>query len=116
MNTLDQLRAISDEAAAADGTPPVDEGTWRRLRIRHDFDGVTLVDGGFSLVTDGRADVVVAPSRRGEGIGRTLAEGLDAPVREAWSHADHPAAAHLAEELGWRRERALWVMRRTKSL
>ena len=115
MSEIDRLREIAAEAEAADGVPPVDEGTWRRLRIHHDFAGVTLVDGGFALVTDGHADVVVAPSRRGEGIGRTLASGLDPAVREAWSHADHPAAAHLAADLGWRRERELWVMRRSAS-
>ena len=112
MTDTDRLRAVADEAEAADGVPPVDEGTWRTLRTHPERVSVTEEDGGFALVEGARADVVVAPSRRGHGLGRSLAAGLPDSVREAWSHADHPAAAHLARELGWRRERELWVMRR----
>jgi mycothiol synthase len=107
------LAEIARAAEEADGVPPVDEGTWRAVRTRPGTVRIRLVDGGFALIDGPRADVVVHPDHRGKGIGRLLAtEVTEGGAREAWSHADHPAAAHLADDLGWRRERELWVMRR----
>jgi mycothiol synthase len=107
------LAGIARAAEEEDGAPPVDEATWRALRTHPGTVLVTLDDGGFALVEGPRADVVVHPDHRGQGVGRRLATGVtEGGAREAWSHADHPAARRLAEELGWRRERELWVMRR----
>ena len=107
------LAEIARAAEEADGVPPVDEGTWRAVRTRPGTVRIRVVDGGFALIDGQHADVVVHPDHRGKGLGRQLAtEVTEGGAREAWSHADHPAAAHLAEELGWRRERELWVMRR----
>ena len=64
-------------------------------------------------------NLVVAPSSRGGGLGRALAdEVLRAFPRaqiSAWSHGNHPAAAALAPALGFDRVRDLWVMRRAMS-
>ena len=40
------------------------------------------------------------------------AAAADPATLRAWSHGDHPAAAHLAEAHGFDRARELWVMRR----
>ncbi|GAA1227848.1 mycothiol synthase [Kitasatospora nipponensis] len=61
------------------------------------------------------AELVVEPSRRGEGLGRHL---LDALLTEAaapldiWAHGDHPAARHLAARYGAELVRELRQMRR----
>jgi mycothiol synthase len=63
-----------------------------------------------------RLECVVAPDARRQGWGRALVErgrALVSPRQlELWSHGDQPAAAALAERLGFSRVRALWLMRR----
>ncbi len=114
------LRAIEDISRAstdADGSDPLDEGAWRRLRLHADELEVTLEPGaGFAVVDGGLLHLVVAPERRQEGIGtRLLAQALGerAGPWQAWSHGDHPAAAALARRTGFDRVRDLWVMRRS---
>jgi mycothiol synthase len=65
-------------------------------------------------VRDTTLDLAVAPAARGRGVGAALAVAAtaDAPVADAWSHGDHPAAARIAADLGFDRVRELWVMRR----
>jgi len=54
----------------------------------------------------------VHPDARGQGVGAALAAAaLDGMARvEAWSHADHPAAARLAARWGIPRARELRIM------
>ena len=74
-----------------------------------------LAHDGFALLRGHDLDVAVAPDARGAGTGRALVEAALAeapPDVTAWSHADHPAAAALARQLGFEATRALWVMSR----
>jgi mycothiol synthase len=65
------------------------------------------------------AELLVAPSARGRGVGTALAAASEeaatrlgsGPLR-AWSHVDSPAAAALAARRGYRRARELWRMSR----
>ncbi|WP_308043132.1 mycothiol synthase [Nocardioides mangrovi] len=116
---MDLITQVADDAAAADGTDPLDEAT--RLTLRHRPETVrswTRADG-FALVVGTELSLVVAPSGRGQGTGGDLlTEALAAtplPL-SAWSHGDHPAAAALARRTGFDRVRELWVMRRATGL
>jgi mycothiol synthase len=117
----DRLRQIADVAAdseAADGAAPIDEATWLALRNRPDDVAWWVSDDGFALVIGEDLSLAVRPSARRQGVaGSLLADALasyDGTLR-AWSHADHPGAARLAEENGFDRVRELWVMRRPGS-
>jgi mycothiol synthase len=82
------------------------------LWLAQDEDGV---DRGFALLRGSSLDLAVAPTARGAGLGRALAEAAltEAPADvTAWSHADDPAAARLAGHLGFVAARSLWVMER----
>ncbi len=70
---------------------------------------------GFALRRGGLVDVAVHPDARGQGVGTALAAAAMPAGRkvEAWSHADHPAAARIAERFGLARERELKIMRRS---
>jgi mycothiol synthase len=102
---------------SADRASALDEAA-RMALSRHGLDGAALWladQSGFALLRGSSLDVAVAPSGRRAGSGRALAEAALAEAPEdvtAWSHSDHPAAAHLAESLGFVRARALWVMAR----
>lgn len=124
-----ELRALSADAAEADHRSPLNEATELSLR-HHGLAGKSLwvarADAGkltgFALLSEAgttgpvEANLVVAPTARGTGIGRALAEAAlaDGGSRAitAWSHGNHPAAARLAGALGFHRVRDLWVMRR----
>ena len=81
--------------------------------------------GGFAYVRGlsgaGRPelDVVVDPAARGHGVGTTLGRAVveltDGIPVTAWSHGNHPAARALADRLGFRAVRELWLMRRDSS-
>ncbi len=114
----DRLRQIADVAAdseAADGAAPIDEATWLALRNRPDDVAWWVSEDGFALVIGDDLSLAVRPASRGRGVGGSLAEqalaSYDGRLR-AWSHADHPGAARLAERHGFERVRELWVMRR----
>jgi mycothiol synthase len=123
--TPDQLDAVSEltaEAEAADGTPPLSEQTMLRLALP----GVHLLlnggrDGYAHLDHDGAAELIIAPHRRGHGLGRALVRAAVAAADpaggrlEVWSHGDHPAAAALAREFGFERTRVLHRLRRPLS-
>jgi len=72
-------------------------------------------DVGFALLRGSSLDLVVAPRSRHRGLGRALAEAALAEARvdvTAWSHADDPRAARLADRLGFVAARRLWLMER----
>jgi mycothiol synthase len=125
--TPDQLAAVLDlvrAAEAADGTPPLSEQIL--LGLRHaEAQGVHLLvgedgrDGYGYLAPDGAAELIIAPVRRGRGLGRALVRAAMATADErtggrleVWSHGDHPAAAALARSFGFERTRVLHQMRR----
>jgi mycothiol synthase len=120
--TPDQLTAVLAlvrAAEVADGSPPLSEQTL--LRLRHTAaDGVHLLvndgrDGYGHVASDGAAELVIVPARRGRGLGRALTQAALAAsggTLEVWSHGDDPAAAALAREFGFERTRVLMRMRR----
>jgi mycothiol synthase len=123
------VQRVAAAAAEADGVEPLDEAALLELRHQGLADGALWVAGsasdpdgsaaqpdGFAWVHGGAVDLVVAPAARGRGVGAALAGAVAAALPgvalTAWSHGNHPAAARLAERLGWERVRDLWVMRR----
>jgi mycothiol synthase len=129
------VQRVAAACRAGDGRDPLDEAAHLRL-LHHGLDGsaLWLSDAGFALArgldgpvgagAGGRAielDLAVAPESRGGGVGLALVTaalaGLAArDVVRAWSHADHPAAAVLAGQLGFARVRELQVLRRPLSV
>jgi len=132
-----EVRAVSamvEAATEADGVRPLSEHVMLHLRyggderVRNVLTWVPDGAAGDELagyahldVTDevegASAELVVAPSHRGHGVGRrlvqaTLAETPDGRLR-LWSHGGHPGAAALAASLGFVESRALWQMRRS---
>lgn len=128
----EEVRAVSalvESATEADGVRPLSEHVMLHLRYGGDrpvrnvlvYDGDRLAAYAHLDVTDevagASAEVVVAPAHRRKGLGRllvqtTLDETGDGRLR-LWAHGEHPAAAALAEAMGFRRSRALWQMRRS---
>ncbi|MDR7252059.1 mycothiol synthase [Nocardioides sp. BE266] len=114
---MDQVIAIADEAAAADGASPLDEAA--RIALADGAAEVLLEDDGFALLHDGDLSLAVRPAARGRGIGAALLARASSSYGSgvtAWSHGNHPAAARLAASHGWDKVRDLWVMRRPTSL
>lgn len=99
---------------AADGVPPLDEGTLLTLRHRPAEATVWGDHRGAGLLVGSELSLMVLPNHRGAGLGTRLLAQAPLPdgVLTAWSHGDHPAAAALAASHGWDRARELWVMRR----
>ncbi|MGO3152915.1 MAG: mycothiol synthase [Galactobacter sp.] len=130
---LESLRVLASAGNAVDGHPPFNDQTWAALRAGdHGVRGAFIPSGdafaAAAVITDleepgpngsvgtgALVELVVHPVARGRGLGAALAtwavEGLspEAPL-QAWSHGGHPAAAHLAQQLGLRPTRELWVM------
>ena len=126
---MDSIVRVAAAAQTADGVAPLNEAT--ELALHHHPDRVRswVRDDAFALLVDpdhtdptdqppGAHDLslVVHPDARGNGLGRKLLEQALGEAGEeevrAWSHGDHPAAAHLARTHGFERVRELWVMRR----
>ena len=111
---VEQVIAIADESAAADGVDPLDEAA--RIAFADGSAEVLTESDGFALVHDADLAIVVRPTARGRGRGAALLERVEASydgALTAWSHGNHPAAARLAASHGWDRVRDLWVMRRS---
>ncbi|MGI8523556.1 MAG: mycothiol synthase [Nocardioides sp.] len=111
---VDAVRAV---CRAGDGVDPLDEAADLQLKHRG-LDGASLWvvgDAGFALLRGTALDLAVAPAVRRAGYGRSLAGAAlaDAPTHvDAWSHGDSPGAAALAAEVGFKKARELWVLRR----
>jgi mycothiol synthase len=123
------VHALVRAVEAADGTPPLSEHVLLHLPYGGDAEVRNLLarDGSGEVlgyahldVTDqvegSSAELAVAPTARGRGLGRALIEEL---VRQSpdgrlrlWAHGDLPAAAELARRLGFTRSRVLLQMRR----
>ena len=117
--TTSSVRSLSAASAAADGHPPVSEQVL--LHLGEDRPGrlhLLVHDGpaviGYAHLEAGTAELVVAPDRRREGVGRRLLAELlrRAPGVQVWSHGGLPAGTHLAEALGMTRGRVLHQLRR----
>ncbi|MEV6813596.1 mycothiol synthase [Micromonospora sp. NPDC051296] len=122
-----EVLTLVGAAGDADGADPLDEHVLLRLRdeqapaahlVARSDDG-TLTGYAHLDTTDPGAGVgvelVVHPAYRRRSTGRALARGVLAtatgPLR-AWAHGDHPSAAAIAVDLGFRRARVLWQLRR----
>ena len=124
-----EVLALAGAAEATDTTQPLDDqvrldlqygegAPVRHLLVRSPAERIVVgyahLDLRDSATTT--AHVVVAPSHRRRGIGRSLVEA--AAARDAarhlqvWAHGDLEAARALAAELGLSRGRELWQMGR----
>ncbi len=127
-----EVRAVSalvEAATEADGVRPLSEHVMLHLRYGGDdrvrnvlaWAGDELAAYAHLDVTDQvegpSAEVVVAPGRRGHGVGRSLVEAVLAETPDGrlrlWSRGGHPGAAALADRLGFEQSRELWQMRRS---
>ncbi|MEV4759086.1 mycothiol synthase [Micromonospora sp. NPDC049559] len=125
-DAIREVLALLAVAADADGAEPVSEDGVLRLKhagdtgVRHltvrDPDGALAGYAQVETGADGTAaELVVHPLRRHRGLGAAL---LDAVIRDAngpvevWAHGDHPGAAALGLDRGFRRVRELWTLRR----
>lgn len=123
---VEAVLRLANRAGDADGADPLAEQTLLRLR-QPNTPSTHLIIGGPNGDVAGYAnldlgnpggqatvELVVDPAYRRQGLGRALATAImatPAPLR-AWAHGDHPSAAALAIDLGLRRARRLWQMRR----
>jgi len=111
-----EVRRIARAATAQDRAATLNEQALLQLKNRGLRDAALwLGDGGFALQHGDILDLAVHPESRDQGVGTALAGAAltDGHRVEAWSHADHPAAARIAERFGVPRERELVVMRRS---
>jgi mycothiol synthase len=122
------VHRLVQQVEAADGTAPLSEHVL--LHLPHGGDAevrnVLMREAGEVVayahldVTDqvegSSAELAVLPSARGRGLGQALVKELLAQVPEGrlrlWAHGDGPAAAALAQRLGFTRNRVLLQMRR----
>lgn len=128
----DEVRAVSalvETATENDGVRPLSEHVMLHLRYGGDrpvrnvlvyLDGELAAYGHLDVtdeVEGASAEIVVHPAHRRRGLGRTLVEAILDQTRDGrlrlWAHGGHPAAAAMADSLGFRQSRALWQMRRS---
>ena len=132
--TAEAVLGLVAAGAAADGQPAVSESG--RLRVKHgeragvrhvllwtgggaagdaaELTGYAQIDGT-DPVEAPAAEFLVHPARRSRGHGRALGDTLLAATGKrlrVWAHGGHPAARHLAVQLGLKLFRELWQMRR----
>jgi mycothiol synthase len=117
-----EVFALAEAATREDGTDPLSEQFLLNLRRGGAREGLThflVRDGetlqGYAQLDGDSAELVTHPVYRGRGIGaslaRALAEAGPSPLH-VWAHGDQPAAARIAEHLGFDRARVLLQMRR----
>ena len=125
--TADEVLALIAAGAAEDGQPAVSEQG--RLRVRHgarpgvqhlllwtgeELAGYGQVDGT-DAVEAPSGEFLVHPGRRSQGHGRALGDAMLVATGKrlrVWAHGGHPAARHLAVQLGMKMFRELRQMRR----
>lgn len=111
-----EVRRIARASTANDGASTLNEQAVLQLKHRG-LRGAELWlgDGGFALRHNDVLDLAVHPSSRRQGVGTALASAASPAGRkvDAWSHADHPGAARLAELFSVPRERELVIMQRS---
>jgi len=104
------VREILDEATTYDGTPPVSDQALlavtqgRRSLVEHQH--------AIGIIGEGEVDLVVRPTARGKGIGRSLLHELLAGDNlsnnlRAWAHGENPAATALLQGAGFTPTREL---------
>ncbi len=124
----DEVLALADAAAEADGVSPIDDQVRLDLKYSDSADvrhllatspegtilGYAHVDLGSAEATN--AHLVVHPRYRHHGVGTALVQALIAESEprslRVWAHGDEAAAKFLSGRLGFRRVRDLWQMRR----
>ncbi len=126
------VHALVQQVEAADGTAPLSEHVLlhlphggdtevRNLLVRED--GTVLAYAHLDVtdqVEGSSAELAVAPAARGRGLAKALVTELlrqtpDGRLR-LWAHGDSPAAAAMAERMGFARSRVLFQMRRSLEL
>jgi len=111
----DAIAAIIETATTVDGTEPVDDQV--RLDLQHPSPlaaHLVAVDNGTVLGyahvdlrsdTNASGHVVVAPSRRRQGVGRALVASMSEVAGDRslaiWSHGNGQGARALSAALGW---------------
>ena len=122
------VHRLVDAVVQADGFGPLSEHVMLHLPrggdadVRHLLvqDGDRLLGFAHLDVTDAvagsSAELAVHPEARRQGVGRAIVTSLldltpDGRLR-LWAHGEHPAAAALAQSMGFTRSRVLWQMRR----
>lgn len=109
------VRLVDRACRDADGAAQLNEQAVLELKHRGLREArLWLAEGGegFALRHGDLVDLAVHPDARGRGVGTALASAALAGLShvEAWSHADHPAAARLAERFAVPRARELRIM------
>lgn len=103
------VRAI----AAVDGFAPINDQALIDVRSG-ERTGYLWLDGdtvlGVAAATDTDAELALVPEFRGRGLGALLIAAVRSGrhIETAWAHGDHPAAAALAAQLGFDRDRTLY--------
>ena len=116
-----EVRALVHEVKAADGVPPLSDHILASLGdhavhvlTRHG----SVLTGYAHLHHDGAGELAVHPAHRKHGLGRSLVASLlehaHGPMR-LWARGENPAAARLAESMGFTSARVLLQMRRPLS-
>lgn len=112
---VEQILALADAVAAADGVAALSEQTLLHLRrpgrtVRHlTATGPQGVVHGYAQVDPaaGSAELAVHPAHRRVGTGRALLRAVRTSPVAVWAHGDLPAARALAEAEGLSRVREL---------
>ena len=124
-DVTESLRDVAEAADQADQVNTLNEQTCLSLK-HHGLSGARLwlasddagTPVGLALLRGHDLDLVVRPDARNQGVGSGLMAQVAATGDriEAWSHANHPAAAQLADRFSVPLERELIVMSRRTAL
>jgi len=110
------LDELARDSQRADGAPPFSDQSLVEARS-----GKARVVGSTeaaAIVRSGEAELVVHPSHRRRGLGRSiLGSVIDSTTGDlaVWAHGDHPGARRLAAEFGFAETRRLLQQRATIS-